>query len=534
MNPASTKKHSFASLSLLLLFLLLAVAKLSAVIFPSPAFLAPDPVFRQFELRETIFIAAIAELAAAFVFLKLGNRQASYFASAWVITPILVYRISLLVTMSKSTCGCFGRLPNYLGLSNSTVNMTTLIILFYISFVTYWQLANKSMVNPFKSVRNRGPAGATMPLVAALIIAGPIQTASAQETIRISGRISHAYTSAMARSPVLEQSFVVYVNGSNWLIKTTPEPGTVSRKATEYSAAYYDGDSLFIFSKLADQNDFIKPLRDRMSTLEAMTQTSVVLTNPLLLVKLQQELKKLDTQVSEFTKRPPLSKNDSVGMVERAFYPVFDVSMASPLWFVYCSPSSLFSVTNSLVPMWYRQHTRFEKRTNAVLTACLTDTAGFIEKASFSRVGSTNLDAFYSALSSTNFMGTRFATHFQVKTFMGSSQVSLTEGFVKEMAVQQGAIPIDEFGTLRTTLDDHRFRSVPGVRRPLQHTDEPIQSVNQIKNTDSFKNAVRVTPYLEPKKRSPWLMAAILIAAISVPAAIMLRKWGHKGDQNEK
>ena len=530
MSVKTLGRQSIASSSLLVLFLILGLSKTGAFLFSTSDLLAKDPVFPQFQMRELIFVAGLAELLTAYSFIRNGNAICSYLCAAWVITPVMFYRISTIMLGQQNSCPCLGRVPEALGLKIEFVNLSTGIILAYIVSVSFYKLMQQFVG---KAKLRYVKANTLVLLILGFPCCASSISAVEPKVVSISGTISLRYSSEFNEGAPLDLGFNVLIenqiNRPIWLIKTFPLGGSSTSKAIEYSVAYFDGNSLFSFTKRPSTYDFSAPLREEFAKLKLLENNPKISNNAELSKQLQNELNKISLQIEEYSRTPPDFRADSAGIVSLSFFPVFDVSLSSPLWFAFCSKEHVQISTNSLFPFWYGGVSELKSRGTNVETRSLTKIGGLVKSADFSGIDGGGVELAYNVSSDTNLLNIAHPTKFTIERFTQSGgQIYVVDCVVKQAEIVKGHIELAEYHSLVTSVEDRRFIERSEIGRPLYYSASPIQSESGLTNSKSFKNAVSAKMVLNAKGNGYYWLKMILIAIFIVPIAFFLKQKGQK------
>jgi hypothetical protein len=130
VNGADIREYFSVSVSLLLVFT--ALAKLVAILQHKKFLLLPDPVFSPIIILDSMIIAAIFELiVAAFVFYKRKSLSAMV-ACSWLTGVFFSYRMLERAFFAKRPCPCLGGILDWTGLSRDVMDWIPVIMLCYI------------------------------------------------------------------------------------------------------------------------------------------------------------------------------------------------------------------------------------------------------------------------------------------------------------------------------------------------------------------------------------------------------------------
>jgi len=124
-------RYSFFPVSLVIILVLTAAAKLIGATGNAHLLDLPDPLFG-FSSRTMMLLAAGVEVGLAVSILICGWSVPTVLASLWFSSILVIYRVALAVIAPSAPCPCLGTLTEQLHLSPTTASVFMSIVLGYI------------------------------------------------------------------------------------------------------------------------------------------------------------------------------------------------------------------------------------------------------------------------------------------------------------------------------------------------------------------------------------------------------------------
>jgi hypothetical protein len=138
------RKYFSISVSLLLVFT--ATAKLVALFQHKKFLLLPDPVFSSIMTRDTMILAVILEImVAVFMFYKRKSLSAMV-ACSWVVSIFVCYRMLERAFFAKKPCHCLGGVLDWTGLPQKVIDAIPIATLCYMGIGSLFFLVAASVL----------------------------------------------------------------------------------------------------------------------------------------------------------------------------------------------------------------------------------------------------------------------------------------------------------------------------------------------------------------------------------------------------
>ena len=132
MNNRVQKLRSAFAVSVALLLILTAIAKLIAILQQKPFLTASDGLIPHFTYRDSFIVAIIIEIfVSVFVFVR-RRHLFSMVISFWLVAGLLTYRLTKYFMGVLEPCNCLGGVLDWTKIPKGTLNLIPLLILCYI------------------------------------------------------------------------------------------------------------------------------------------------------------------------------------------------------------------------------------------------------------------------------------------------------------------------------------------------------------------------------------------------------------------
>jgi hypothetical protein len=111
------------------ILLVAAAFKLNSALYEIRLLGVANPLLDFLSNRQVLVVAAVVEIAVAWVLLSAQSNRSRAFYLSWIVAVFISYRGGLWLIRAPEPCGCLGSIGQWLGISDAATNMLSLITL---------------------------------------------------------------------------------------------------------------------------------------------------------------------------------------------------------------------------------------------------------------------------------------------------------------------------------------------------------------------------------------------------------------------